>query len=102
MRDGWHGYTVTVLIPSSYCVTSECHIVQKSQFLSAASQLYPVTWGRAVILIFGLTFGVDTKDTILAQADSCPLPALAEKRAVSAKKEAFYCPEEITGIFIWL
>lgn len=26
MRDGWHGYTITVLIPSRYCVTLGCYI----------------------------------------------------------------------------
>lgn len=86
MRDGWHGYTITVLIPSSYCVTLGCHIAQKNQFLPAASQLYPVTWGREVILTSVLIFGVDEKDTILAWAYSCPLPDLVEKRAVSVKK----------------
>lgn len=43
--------------------------------------------------MFVFTFGVDKKDTILAWADSCPLPALVEERAVSVKNGAFYCPE---------
>lgn len=61
--------------------------------MSAASQLHPLTWGREVILVFILSFGVEKKETNLSWSDSCLLPAPEQKRAVSVQKERGLLPK---------
>lgn len=81
------------------CHFSMPHCTEKPVFVCSFSTS-PSHLGKRV-LIFALTFGVDKKDANLAWAHSCLLPASVEKSAVSLRKGAFYCPEEM-GIFNWL
>lgn len=76
------------------------HCTEKPVFVCSFSTL-PSHLGKRGYSYIWSYFGVDKINTILVWAVSCPLPALVEKRAVSVKKEAFYCPEEM-GIFNWL
>ena len=86
--------TPSLLSCFSYRVTSGCHTGKKSPFLSAASQLHPLTWW---ILVF-ITFGVKKKETNLCWADSCLLAALEGKRAVPVQKRRALLPKR-NGVF---